>query len=112
MGHDNSSVKVNGPCSIGLSLGNTILTHKGLDKVTNQGLIIKPIQLKASQETQGKKWTRMERLAPIKISQNISLPLTHERPSPEASNIQLVKRRKVSKNESPVLSVLSAVAVN
>lgn len=112
VGLDDTSVKLNGPCTIGLSLGNTVLTHKRLDKSTDQGLITKPIYLKASQEAQGRKWTKLERLAPIIIPQNISPPLTRERPPPEASDTQPVKRKEVSKNESPVLSVLSAVVVN
>ena len=52
VGPDDNSVKVNGQCTIGPSLGNIALPLKGLNKGTDQGLITKHIYLKASQEVQ------------------------------------------------------------
>lgn len=115
VGPDEVCVKVTGPFTIGPSLGNSTLPFNGFDvgqaESSDQDFITKPIYLRASQEVQGRKWTRFERLAPVKTSQNVSPPLTREGPPPEVSDTQPVKRKEVSNNESPTLSVSSTLAV-
>lgn len=95
---DEVCVKVTGPFTIGPNLGNSTLPFNGLDvgqaESSDQDFITKPIYLRASQEVQGRKWTRFERLAPVKTSQNISPPLTRERPPPEVSDTQPVKKER------------------
>ena len=77
VGLDGISVKVSRPSTIGLRLGKTNLSLNGLDVGQFESLyqdpITKPIHLSASQEVQGRKWTRLDRLAHVTTNQNISL---------------------------------------
>ena len=104
----------NGPNSSGPSVGNSALPSNGLDvgqaNSINQDLITKPTHLKTSQESQGRKWIRLERLEPIKTSWTTRLSLTRERPPLETSDVQPVKKREVSNNVSSSLPASSVAA--
>ena len=114
VGPDVVCVIETGPTTTGLSLGNLSLPLYGLDmgqeESSNQDSITKPIYLKTSQEVQGRKWTRLERPTPVKTSHHTRLSLTRERSPPKALDTQPVKKREVSNNDSPSLSVSMAVA--
>ena len=69
VGPDGISVKVSRPSTIGSRLGKTTLSLNGLDVGQSESLyqdpITKPIHLRASPEVQGRKWTRLDRLAHV-----------------------------------------------
>ena len=69
VGPDGISVKVSRPSTIGSRLGKTTLSLNGLDVGQFESLyqdpITKPIHLRASPEVQGRKWTRLDRLAHV-----------------------------------------------
>ena len=102
----------NGPNLSGPSVGNSALPSNGLDvgqtNTINQDSATKPTHLKTSQESQGRKWVRLERLEPTKTSQSNRLSQTRERPPLEASDVQPAKKREVSNNVSSSLPASSA----